>query len=776
MSPNYQKINTNSPNKSIEPKAFGTPKASSSSRMKPFLFVFFLYSIIYNLSSVHALTSVNTSNPNLVKNGLVGYWTFDGKNMTNATATDSSGGGTNGTLTNMTGASSKTIGKIGQDLRFDGVDDYINLGTGTLGIPAGSTAMSISAWVKVSAYQSYGAIVGKGRADAPYGGWQLNTNGDSGGSKFDFALNISGVWSSSIINGAPGQNYATGKWYHVVGTYDGTTIKVYVNAVVDSSVAVPGTIQYAVGDSAANVLLGRNPGFSGANNHFNGIIDDVRIYNRALTAREIQSLYKAGGGVLAATPSGTGNSVGINSGLVGYWTFDGKNVTNATATDSSGSGNNGTLTNMTATSSKTAGKIGQALNFDGSTTYINGGSNSTLQLSLPLSFSYWVKQTSLDSINGHLGYRETGIHNGYYIYSGTTGALAINYGDNTACSSIGRRSKITSAGVFNAGKWVHIVGVIRGATDMSIYVNGVDVGGSYDGSGGPITYSGSSFLRLGGYGGGGGCPTTFLNGSLDDVRLYNRALSVAEVKSLYKAGGGVLAATSPGTSNAVGVNGGLVGYWTFDGKNMTNATATDSSINIYNGALVSMTARANATQGKIGQGLRFNGTTDYINIGAGKYAFTNTTPFSGSAWIKTTSTGNLTIMSNINLASSAGWYAQISSGGLRYFMTNSGLTSTINLLGPTAINDGKWHHITFTNDGSHTAAGIKLYVDGRSESPTVFSNSDPGALTDYALKVGVYDLVGTPFAFFSGSLDDVRVYNRVLSAKEVQSLYKLGAQ
>ena len=70
---------------------------------------------------------------------------------------------------------------------------------------------------------------------------------------------------------------------------------------------------------------------------------------------------------------------------------------------------------------------------------------------------------------------------------------------------------------------------------MDIYINGVDVGGTYSGSGGNISYV-SSIMRLGSRGGADGCPAVYLNGALDEFRIYNRALSAQEVKQLYSAG------------------------------------------------------------------------------------------------------------------------------------------------------------------------------------------------------------------------------------------------
>ena len=100
--------------------------------------------------------------------------------------------------------------------------------------------------------------------------------------------------------------------------------------------------------------------------HFDGSIDDVRVYNRALTATEVAGLYQSGLAKINSSQSpGT-----LSQGLVGWWTMDGADTVWSSPTagveyDRSGNGNTGTLTNMTRSGSPTVGKIGQALKFDG---------------------------------------------------------------------------------------------------------------------------------------------------------------------------------------------------------------------------------------------------------------------------------------------------------------------------------------------------------------------------------------------------------------------------
>ena len=130
-----------------------------------------------------------SSPTNSITDGLVGYWTLDGKDTpwtsaTAATTLDKSGNGNTGTLTNMAIGTSPIIGKIGQGLYFDGDNDYVDVGNPTaLQIAANLT---ISAWVKPSSFPNTNdrAIVDKTNGNAGLKGYTLDTTYDNGSNQF----------------------------------------------------------------------------------------------------------------------------------------------------------------------------------------------------------------------------------------------------------------------------------------------------------------------------------------------------------------------------------------------------------------------------------------------------------------------------------------------------------------------------------------------------------------------------------------------------------------
>jgi len=208
--------------------------------------------------------------------GLVGYWKFDEGSGT--IAKDSSGYNNDGTLVN---GPTWVDGKFGKALKFDGVDDYVNVGhSESVNIV---NAITIAAWVmflRDPALDRYSGILGKTYTD--YKGYNLQTGPYTG--KLLFTFGTGSAW----INVQSNTVFTTGRFYHVVGTFDGTVAKFYTNGVLDCSpVAYSGTIAE---DPTKDLLIGQVP--DGTTKYVNAIIDEVRIYNRALSEEEIKQHYE----------------------------------------------------------------------------------------------------------------------------------------------------------------------------------------------------------------------------------------------------------------------------------------------------------------------------------------------------------------------------------------------------------------------------------------------------------------------------------------------------
>jgi chitodextrinase len=194
-------------------------------------------------------------------------------------AADASGAGLTGTLTN---GATWGIGHAAGAVLLDGVNDFVELGNPAPLQLTGS--MTLSAWVNAAAFPRDDAAIVSKRSSSKIG-FQLDTTVDRGPRTIGFKLTTS-TGRDMLRYGATTLQANT--WYYVTGVYNAATseLHVYRNGQLDDGTLV-GTVSAAQQNSTATVNIGRRPASS--NYNFNGRIDDVRIYNRALTAAEIQT-------------------------------------------------------------------------------------------------------------------------------------------------------------------------------------------------------------------------------------------------------------------------------------------------------------------------------------------------------------------------------------------------------------------------------------------------------------------------------------------------------
>ena len=206
--------------------------------------------------------------------GLVLAFAFDEASGT--TALDTSGSGLNGTIREAV----RVAGKTGGALSFDGVNDWVTV-TDTTSSPLDLTSgMTIEAWVNPAAMSGWESIVLKERGAGllSYGLYAQDGAPLSGG----FAAPAGYIRTGSADQAVRGTDpLPLGAWTHIATTYDGATMRIYVNGQLVGSRAQGGAIAVANGA----LRIGGNGSFAGE--FFQGLIDDVRIYNRALSAAEI---------------------------------------------------------------------------------------------------------------------------------------------------------------------------------------------------------------------------------------------------------------------------------------------------------------------------------------------------------------------------------------------------------------------------------------------------------------------------------------------------------
>ena len=181
------------------------------------------------------------------------------------------------------------------------------------------------------------------------------------------------------------------------------------------------------------------------------------------------------------------------------------------------------------------------------------------------------------------------------------------------------------------------------------------------------------------------------------------------------------------------------------------------------------------------EAMSFNGTDQYIN--AGKYTsvqFQATDAFSLSAWINinATTTGADFIVSNGRGPTPPynGWGLEINGANtIRLDLTDDNQNQlTIDSSGLT-LNTNTWYHIVFTYDGSNSATGMNFYLNGSLTSKTIFRNQTLGTITytsDMNLNIGARENGVKPW---NGDIDEVAIFNKVLSANKIQQIYDATA-
>lgn len=489
----------------------------------------------------------------------------------------------------------------GKCLKFDGVDDYTFVSHSASNNFSGTAPFTLQAWVKPNSIGTGMSIFSKFNGGVA-GQYQLalNTNGTIG---FHREVPPYAVSGSTVLQ--------ANKWYFVSAVYDGTNIRVFVNGLPDSSLQASGSVPSV----SVNVLIGASYTSSSPSTFFKGFIDEPKIYPYARTADEIKADFNARGGSVG-TNAQFANPVlktgaNLSNGLVGYWKMDESAANSCSggtndSCDSSGNGLDGAW-NGNATSA--TGKFGNGTSYDGAGDYVTAGSTSDYIFTSDFAISAWVKHSS----TGNQVYlsKWTGAGGGAQWWLGYYSSK-YSFGQYTASDA-----KVVSGTLLNSGVWTHLVGV-RSGSNLYLYQDGVLTG--QDTTVGGATGSSSSLLTIGNYNAGTG--TWYLNGQLDEVRIYNRALSSAEIQALYN--------YSPGP----------VAYWDFNEN--TGSIVYDKSGNGNPGVL---TNGPTFDKGKFGSALKLDGFDDYITV-SNSISTAQTKQLSIEGWAKMPADGFSTSSDN----------------------------------------------------------------------------------------------------------------------------------
>ena len=818
-------------------------------------------------SSQKAL-SIRVLTPVAPPAGMVSWWPAEGD------ATDIADGN-DGTLAN---GATFAAGRVGQAFDFDGVNDYVVVpDAANLDI---TQAVTMEAWVKLDNYPSLNnTIVMKGNTSSgrAYGMWVRNTG--------DILISYyNGAWYHLYPGG---QGFTTGAWHHVVGVID--TVNnyraIYIDGVrvASSSAAIP-----SMPANGYSLYIGSRTGTWPTN----GRIDEATIYNRALTATEIQAIYDAGGagkdknladvvpptianvnsvvdtgdgsldegemttfeitqllvtfsedvkdtgaaaldGVInpanyslssattgaisidsvtydsgtftatlningtAALPpddytltmvgstsikdlagnklDGNGDGTGGDdfsraftvaapepvtppAGLVSWWPGDGD------ATDIA-DGNDGTLLNGVTFA---AGKVDQAFSFDGVDDLVVVPHASNLNFGTgDFTIEAWIDGDSLADYARIADKQVSGSFNtyrGWALYSDGSPSVRGQLSFTIRANS---RLDLRSGVLINDGELHHVV-VTRESSVIRMYVDGAFVNSATSPAG---SADNTDDLGIGARSDG----LLSWSGLIDELAIYHRVLSQAEIQSIYDAGSAGKVKTPPVT---IAPPSGLVSWWPGDGDGEDIIGSND--VSAVNGATFGA--------GMIDEAFRTDGVNDAhektspSNLNIGNQSWT------AFAWVAPETKSNPSDgYHKIVGRYESGWGSIDGNdqADWRIFVGNDGLAgmgvrgdnnaASFTVTGTTNILDSGFHLVVGVLD--RDAQQIAIYVDGIAEDS--MSAAGLSTLTDAGSPLSIgrnFRQTGGNASnnHFNGAIDEVAVFNRALTAAEIQAIFDAG--
>jgi hypothetical protein len=640
-------------------------------------------------------------------------------------------------------------GKFSNALQYNGTTNFS--ASPKLAILAGSgvtyNTVSWSVWVNPSTSIVSKTILAKNNE------FRMTTDANS----YPNCAIYSGSWQTAAVGTSA---LPLASWSQVVCTYDGSNIYVYVNGIQVGSVAQTGNLTSA---STTGINIGWN-GLGGQ--YVRGLIDEVKVYNLALNANEVKVEYnRAASAVLGSLSDTSGLTGGATAsmsanaqycvpgdttacaGPIGEWKFD---EGSGSANDTSGNGATGTLNNGP---SWVKGKVGKALQFNGSSqsvtaTIASAGNTNTIEL--------WVFPTSSAASKNIIN---TGSNvlttdaSSKPVYGGCTGQpLSLN-------------------------AWTHITAVSSGASICQIYQNGYLTSSSTTG----VTLS--TALNIGN--------SSFI-GIIDNVVIYNYARADDQVVWDYHRGkpfdwwkmdecqGDTIynSADSPGSTESATIT-------------LSTSGAQTTSLGYGNCVTSAQTPRYNGRVGKINSAVNFDGTNDYIQTPSNFMRTANN--FSIAMWFKSGSTTYAHHMifagqwasdgwgDGPSCGSGSDWAMHLSMGQIMDTGSSTGVNDrlsfflgrkdncTDNLNVGVAFSDTtNWHHVVVVVSNLSTSPAASMYVDGKLQATDTGTTAE--TLRTWQTPI-LMSRAGTAARYFSGQMDDVRLYNYALTVDQVQTLY-----
>jgi hypothetical protein len=632
---------------------------------------------------------------------------------------------------------------------FDGNGDYIEI-PGTQNVGKNWNKITVSAWIKLGEMPYGRDVIAKDVEESGNNAlFQISvlnpTEPISTAKNIEFAINPEGPESHKFVRSTTIAEL--GQWYHVVGTYDGSKIKIYINGVLEHEAPVTGNLEtnYLQHPISIGAKYQTGSGYDGS--YFNGNIDEVSIWaNRALTAEEVSQLYTYGG-----LSNGISDSSIYKSGnLQAYWRLNDTNDYGPNCLQLTARANSAFETTDCKNSNGCVSFFGTSDNglYRDNVHSVLGGQT----------WSVWVKDEDYQhgyaiALTALRTSVERNVEYGWWLWDYITDGVAILQGEDY-------RHANTNQAMVDAltdTKWHMYSWTVDSDGLFKHYVDGQLAGSTTAAAIQSITQT----LNIGSeYEGGGGHQDGVW---MQDMGWWNVALSGSEMLELYNT-----------------YTTGLFGQWHM------NESSWDGTPGEVIDSLNSLDGTAHgdantATYGVSGSAGSFDGDGDYVEIPGSENVGKGWSQVSVSAWIKLRSMpyGRDVIAKDVEESGNNALFQISVLNPTEPSSTAKNIEFAINPEGPeshkfvrstTVAELGEWYHVVGTYDGSK----IKIYINGVLEHEAPATGNLETGYTQHPISIGAKYQTGSGYSgsYFNGTIDEVNVWaNTALTAEEVSQLY-----
>ena len=631
---------------------------------------------------------------------------------------------------------------------FDGSSQYVDLGDDDIfsfGNSTNDSPFSISAWIYMDSTTNFRILA---KYDAPNYEYQFDVGGSSNLRFF--------IFDGTSYRARIGSTLSINQWYHVVATYNGVGgtnaengIKIYVDGVEITGTTSSNGSYTAMHNTTAPVYIGRI-----ASSYANGKIDGVSIFNYELSSSQITTLY-------GSSSTGIGNPMSLSPKPVASYNLGDKSAFNG----SSYLTPNVSLKDF-------------VFNFDNenisSNNFIDINSLNSNILNSSFSIGIWIKKEVKPSFtdNDRIIDLTVDANTSLQIICDNGSQ---KFGINFILSGVSKiNQQVFNSFTASANVWNQIVLTWDGSSYV-YYFNGQ-----------PVTSTATELIGVGGTGfflgkRADGLNTTFFNGEMSNVQIFNTALPATgsnSVETLYNNGSPLTSMT--GFSS-------LVSWWKLDASDTYDSSTGNWTIEDHAGSNDG-TSSGMTQANLVASDLSFktsispfaldfdSASSDYIDCGNDSslnMADNGTDSFTFSFWIKRSSTNNEIIISKqVNSGSYNGFETSIISNKIRVFLGSfQSPQAYLQVISTNTITGTDWKNIVITYDGSQNVSGFNIYINKVSETLVTLKNITPSGVSNSA-NFQISGRVTT--TLFSGSLSNVSYWNTDLTSSQVSEIYSEG--